>query len=76
MSRHAPEHGGPTPKTHHVVAQIGPVEYQFGITDAVGCHVVHWQNRRAKLFKIAFVQAQGGQYFHADVLWLVVWKAR
>jgi hypothetical protein len=66
VSRHAPEYCRSSTKTHHVVAQIVTVELQFGITAAVGCHIVNRQNRSAKLLKIALMQAQGGECLHAQ----------
>jgi hypothetical protein len=68
VSSHAPEYCRASTKTHHVVAQIVTVELQFGITAAVGCHIVNRQNRSAKLFKLALMQAQGGDCLHAHAV--------
>jgi hypothetical protein len=74
VSRHASEYRKASTKTHHVVAQIGTVEVQFGITVAVGCHVVYRQNRRTKLLKVALMKTQGGECFHAHAVGIAVWK--
>jgi hypothetical protein len=76
VSRHASEYRRASTKTHDVVAQIGTVELQFGITLAVGCHVVHRQNRRTKLLKVALMKTQGCECFHAHAVWIAVRKPR
>jgi hypothetical protein len=51
-------------------------ECQLGITVAVRCHIVHRQNRRTKLFKVALMKTQGGKCFHAHAVGIAVRKLK